>query len=316
MINIYKIILAGTPDFPLPIFEKLINNNNFDIIGIVTQPDRINQRNKKILFSPIKKLAIKYQIKLFQPEKINAIFDQLKVLDFDLLLTCAYGQFIADKVLSLPKFGSLNIHASLLPRLRGGAPIHHAVINGDQETGITLMRMEKKMDAGDILLQASIRISQTDTVGDVYNQLSKLATDNIENWLNLFFNNKCIARKQIASQATFGLNISKADRYIKWSNSAEMIYNQIRGLNPWPIAITNCEGTAFKVTQAELIEKSDSDKLLAGSIISVDEKGILIQTNSSQNILITELIWPYKQKMKVAKFIKGNQVFQIKKILN
>ncbi len=162
MITIYKIILAGTPAFAYPIFEKLINNNDYQIVAIITQPDKINQRNNKINFSPIKKLALKYQIKLLQPKKINNILDDLKALDYDLLLTCAYGQFLSIEVLNVAKVSSLNIHASLLPKLRGGAPIHHAVIKGYPTTGITLMHMEKKMDAGNIIFQKEIPINDED----------------------------------------------------------------------------------------------------------------------------------------------------------
>ncbi len=316
MINIYKIILAGTPEFPYKVFEKLIHNKNFEIISIITQPDRVNKRNNKILFSPIKKLAIKYNIKLLQPEKINNIFETIKKLDADLFLTCAYGQFISNEILNIPKFGSLNIHASLLPKLRGGAPIHHAVINGDTKTGITLMRMERKMDSGDILMQESIAIAKTDNVGNVHDNLLNIATDNIENWLEIFFNNQYIPVKQNPKDATFGLNVLKKDRSINWHSPGIEIYNRIRGLNPWPIAITNYENTTFKITKSLLIKETNNTEKIPGSIIEINKSGILVKTGSNENILITELIWPYKQKMSVANFIKGNNVFEIKHILN
>ncbi len=312
-----KIILAGTPEFPVPIFEKIINNKNFEVVAIITQPDRPSKRKHKIIFSAVKQLALKYKIKLLQPVNINENSDLLEVLNHDILLTCAYGQFISDKILKMAKLTSLNIHGSLLPSLRGGAPIHHAIINGLPQTGITLMHMEKKMDAGDIIFQSKITIEDNDNFGTVHNKLSELATLKIEDWLQkIITKNFSVIKQSDIGTPTFGLNISKTDRLVKWNENADIINNQIRGLFPWPIAISKYNETTFKITKSSMVDIiNQNDKLIPGTVLKVDENGILVKTASLKAILIEEITWPNKSKMKIRDFIKGNNIFNVGEIL-
>ncbi|MGL6125250.1 MAG: methionyl-tRNA formyltransferase, partial [Metamycoplasmataceae bacterium] len=165
-----KILLAGTPNFSVPIFEEIIKN--FEVVAIITQPDKQSGRGLKMISPPIKALAEKYKIKLFQEEKISNILEELKLLNFDIFLTSAFGQWIPESILSLAKKGSVNIHCSLLPKYRGAAPIQHAILNGDKETGISLIYMIKKMDAGDIIFEKVINIEDDDSSDQLFNKLS------------------------------------------------------------------------------------------------------------------------------------------------
>jgi methionyl-tRNA formyltransferase len=172
-----KILLAGTPAFSVPIFEEIIKN--FEVVGIITQPDKKSGRGMKLISSPVKDLAVEHNIKLFQANKIGELFEELSLLKFDIFLTAAFGQLIPDNILALPKKGSINVHGSLLPKYRGAAPIQHSILNGDTETGISLIYMIKQMDAGDIIFTTTIPISEQDSSDDMFGKLSLNATEHI-----------------------------------------------------------------------------------------------------------------------------------------
>ena len=170
-----KVVFMGTPSFAVPVLEKLIENYN--VIMVVCQPDRAKDKKGNIIYPPIKELALKNNIEVYQPLKLSSEYEYIIEKNPDIIITCAYGQILPSSLLDYPKYGCINVHGSLLPRLRGGAPIHHAIINGDKETGITIMYMDKKMDAGDIISQRSLEIKNTDNLDSIYSSLSILGSE-------------------------------------------------------------------------------------------------------------------------------------------
>ncbi len=246
-----KVLLAGTPVFSVAIFEEIIKN--FEVVGIITQPDKKSGRGMKLISSPVKDLAVEHNIKLFQANKIGELFDELALLEFDIFLTAAFGQLIPDNILALPKKGSINVHGSLLPKYRGAAPIQHSILNGDKETGISLIYMIKQMDAGDVIFTTTIPISEQDSSDDMFNKLSLNATEHITNWLNKFYDGDFKAIKQNIDEITFASKLNKEDGLLIKDYSEKMI-NKIRAYNSNPGAylfINDKRVKIFKATKTE-----------------------------------------------------------------
>lgn len=303
-----KIIFFGTTTISVSCLQALLKTN-YEIVAVVSQPDKINGRQKKVTFNPVKTFCLANNLVLIQEININHAFDKLAILKPDLILTCAFGQFISDKILNLPLNGSLNLHASLLPKYRGGAPIHWAIINGETKTGISLMKMIKKMDAGEVYYIKKIPISVTDTFTLVHDKLKIVAADIISNQLEKYFDNLLIAKDQDESKVTFAPNISKENTIINFNNSAKQIYNLIRGLNSKPAAKLISKEIAYKVFLAEILVKKTSN-ILPGTIIDISKKGLEITTSTS-NILITSLQLPNKKLIAFSELINGNLPFKI-----
>ena len=229
-----KIVFMGTPSFSVPILEALIDK--YEVIGVVTQPDKLVGRKQIVTPSPVKECALKHNIKVFQPEKIRLEYEEIMNLNPDIIVTAAYGQIVGMKLLNSPKFRSINVHASLLPLYRGGAPIHKAIMDGQKETGISIMYMEKQMDAGDILAQRSIPILDSDNCGTMFEKLSYLGRDLLLETIEKLVNNEITPIKQNEEDATFAYNISKEEELIDFTKEAKDVFNHIRALNPNPIA--------------------------------------------------------------------------------
>ncbi|RIV16965.1 methionyl-tRNA formyltransferase [Mycoplasmopsis gallopavonis] len=266
-----KIVLAGTPNFSVPIFEEVIKN--FNVVAIVSQPDRPANRGYKLEPTPTKLLAQKYNIPLFQPEKISMIYDELAQLDCDLLLTCAFGQFIPQKVLDLPKMGALNIHGSLLPKYRGAAPIQYSLLNGDQETGISLMYMTLKMDAGDVIKVAKLPILETDTSDTLFSKMSLLATENITKWLSDFQEGNFERIAQNESEVVLSPKLNKEDAYLETSLPKEVAFNKIRAFSSNPgayIIIDNKRVKIFYASKEKRKTNSLEIKFSDGSLFAED----------------------------------------------
>lgn len=227
-----KIVLAGTPEFSVPIFEEIIKN--FEVVAIVTQPDKPAKRGQNLQESPVKKLALKYNLKLFQPEKISMIYEELKELDFDYMLTAAFGQYIPENILNLPKKFPLNIHGSLLPKYRGAAPIQHALLNNETETGVQLIIMTKKMDAGDILKEAKIKIEESDISLTLFKKLSNLAAENIVSWIHDLDQNNYQRIIQDESKVTLASKLLKEDSFLDKTKTKKENIAKIKAfaLNP------------------------------------------------------------------------------------
>ncbi len=248
-----KIVFMGTPLFSVPILEALIEK--YDVVGVVTQPDKLVGRKQVITPSPVKECALKHNIKIFQPEKIRTEYEDIVALNPDLIVTAAYGQIVGMKLLNSPKYRSINVHASLLPLYRGGAPIHKSIIDGQKETGVTIMYMEKQMDAGDILAQKSIPILDSDNCGTMFEKLSYLGRDLLLETIDKLINNEITPIKQDESKVTFAYNISKEEELLDFTKDARDVFNHIRGLNPNPIAYMLLGDEKVKVYDSIVVDK-------------------------------------------------------------
>lgn len=308
-----KIIFMGTPDFSTKILEMLIAEHN--VVAVVTQPDRPVGRKKKMTPPPVKEIAVKHGLPVYQPEKLSQSEEltQLIDLDADLIVTAAFGQLLPEKLLTSPKLGAINVHASLLPKYRGGAPIHQAIIDGESQTGITIMYMAKKLDAGDIISQRAIAIEQQDDVGTMHDKLSFLGADLLKETLPDIINGTNNRQSQDDRQATFASNISREDEKVDWQQSAQAIYNHIRGLSPWPVAYTTMDDATMKLYAAHIVENKNGQ---AGEIIETTKKAIIVGTGSQDAIALTDIQLAGKKRMLAANYLSGVQTSLVGKELS
>lgn len=247
-----KTIFMGTPEFAVPILETLIKNT--EVLLVVTQPDAYVGRKKVLTASPIKNLALEKNIPVFQPIKIKNDHEEILKYKPDLIVTCAYGQIIPKVLLDLPYLGCINVHASLLPKYRGGAPIHHAIINGDTKTGITIMYMDEGMDTGDIIKSTAISITNTDTVATLHDKLSLLGKELLTEVLPSIINKTNTRIKQNSNEATYAKVIKRDDEHLDFNTKALNIYNKVRGLNSWPLANLLLNNEEVKVLEGYIGE--------------------------------------------------------------
>jgi methionyl-tRNA formyltransferase len=249
-----KIIFLGTPHFAVASLKALIASNH-KIIAVVTQPDRPRNRGEVIGFSPVKECALKNGLKVLQYEKISLEgAAELKGLDPDIMITAAYGQILSQEILNVAKYGVLNVHASLLPKYRGAAPVQWAIICGEQKTGVTIMKTDIGIDTGDILLAQEIKIGANETAGDMLNRLGVLGAECIIDALCLIENGMAKFIRQKHSDATRFAMLKKSDGLIDWSKSAAQIYNLIRGVNPWPGAFAHYDGRLLKIWESQIVD--------------------------------------------------------------
>ena len=291
-----KVIFMGTPDFSVPILNALIDTCN--VIGVVCQPDSVSGK-----LSPIKEIAIAKGIAVFQPVTIKTDYQAILNLKADIIITCAYGQIIPKAILDAPHYGCINVHASLLPKLRGGAPIHRAIINGDTKTGITIMYMAEKMDAGPIIRQQVIDILPTDNVGMLHDRLSILGRDLLIETLPDILSGNIEPIKQNESDVTFAWIIKREDEHLNFSKSKREIYNVIRALNPSPGAYCMIENKVLKVWDARTsdeVHTSDFD----GEIVALYEDGIGVKTTNGE-IIFTEVQLEGRKRMGARDFLNG-----------
>lgn len=294
-----KIVFMGTPEFSKPILEALIEN--YDVKLIVTQPDRY--LGNKVIEPVIKKVGIEHNIKVFQPQKIRKEYEEITKLNPDMIITCAYGQIIPKELLESPKYGAINIHASLLPKLRGGAPIHHAIIDGYDKTGITIMYMNDKMDEGDIILQKETQITDEDTTETLHDRLSLIGRDLILEAIPKIV--KGVKRiKQNEEEATYGYNISREDEKINFEKTKRQIFNQIRGLNSYPGAYTIYNNKILKVWKSKIgLNQTEGQN---GKIINLYEDGIGVKCADGE-IILTEVQLEGKKRQTAKEFINGHK---------
>lgn len=299
-----KVIFMGTPDFSTKVLEMLISEH--DVIAVVTQPDRPVGRKRILTPPPVKKVALEHDIKVYQPEKLkdSEELESLLNLNADLIVTAAFGQLLPEELLNMPRLGAINVHASLLPKYRGGAPIHQAIIDGEKETGITIMYMVKQLDAGNIISQKAIQINDNDNVGTLHDKLSFLGADLLKETLPSIIEGINQSIPQNNEQATFASNISREDERIQWTKGATEIYNHIRGLSPWPVAYTTMDDKNLKIFNA-YIEKDKQGE--AGTIIDTTKKAIIVGTGSQEAIAITDMQLSGKKRMPVSNYLSGVQ---------
>ncbi|MBE4704380.1 methionyl-tRNA formyltransferase [Spiroplasma platyhelix] len=283
MVEKVNVLFMGTTIFAKEILTSLLAMKEVNIVGVVCQPDRKIGRKQEIVFSPVKQLALAKAIKLFQPEKISSEYDNLKALAIDVIVTCAYGQFLPSKVLELAKILPLNIHASLLPKLRGGAPIQWAIINNFSETGITLMKMSPKMDAGDIFSQEQIKITSEETYSSLEVKLIALAKQMIEKDLIKIINGQILVKQQNENEVTFGLNITREDELINWDQNAVLVSCKVRGLYDHPIAYTTMNNFIYKIHQVVVSEQKSQKQ--PGTITLINNLGIFVATKDYDVVL-------------------------------
>ena len=302
-----KIVFMGTPDFSVPILQQLIQDG-YEVIGVVTQPDRPVGRKRILTPPPVKVEALKHDIPVFQPEKIRQAeeLDKILSLNPDLIVTAAFGQILPKQLLEAPKYRCINVHASLLPELRGGAPIHYAIMQGKQKTGVTIMYMVEKLDAGDILTRIEVPIAEEDNVGTLHIKLSTAGAKLLSETLPLLLDGRLTPKPQNNEAATFAANIKREQEKIIWSRTGEEIYNHIRGLNPWPVAFTTLNGQVIKIWRAEKL--TDQKSVTPGTILTIEPDGFSVSTGNETAIKIIELQPSGKTKMMSEQFLRGSKI--------
>lgn len=304
-----KIVFMGTPDFSVPTLETLIHSEH-EVIGVVTQPDKPKGRGKEIQMSPVKETALKYEIPVYQPMRAReeAFVETMRALKPDVMVVIAFGQILSKELLEVPKYGCINIHASLLPKYRGASPIQWSVINGDPETGITTMMMDVGMDTGDILETAVIALDKKETGGSLFDRLSLMGGDLLLSTLQKLEAGTLVRTKQNDEEATYVKKIPKSMGEIDWMMDAASIERLIRGLNPWPSAYTYWNGKMLKLWEAEVLaDTTETEREAAGTVLAAYEDTFLVKTG--KGILKVEgLQLEGKKRMDAAAFLRGNGV--------
>ncbi|MBR4830350.1 MAG: methionyl-tRNA formyltransferase [Bacilli bacterium] len=295
-----RIVYMGTPEFAVNPLKKL--DENYEVIMVVTQPDKEVGRKKEIKYSEVKKYALEHNIPVFQPEKIRNDYQTIIDANPDVIITCAYGQIIPKELLDYPKYKCINIHASLLPKLRGGAPIHWSIINGDSKTGITIMYMNEKMDEGDILYQKEIEILDSDNVESLHDKLSELGSKMIIDFIPMLEEGNINPVKQNNSEATYGYNVTREDEHIDFNKTSREIFNQIRGLNPWPVSYAVLDNKVFKIYASRISDNKPNGEI--GEIVNVYLDGLGVKTSDGE-IIITEIKEEGKNRILVKDYLNG-----------
>ena len=299
-----RVIFMGTPEFSLNVLSMLIKNTN--VIAVVTQPDKIVGKNKEKSFTPIKKLALENNILVLQPEKIRKDYEEVINLKPDLIVTCAYGQIIPEVILNTPRLGCINVHASLLPKLRGGSPLHHAIIDGYDKTGVTIMYMDKGMDTGDIITQEEIPILKTDTVGSIHDKLSILGSELLLKTLPSIINGTNPRIKQDDSLATYCHNISHEEEIIDFNKSVIEIFNKVRGMNPYPVAYFTLDNIVYKVYEVDYEVSDRFENKEIGAIVIQDKSNLVIKASDGL-IYLKKIKREGKKLMDIKDYLNGEK---------
>ncbi|MBW1707763.1 MAG: methionyl-tRNA formyltransferase [Deltaproteobacteria bacterium] len=299
-----EIIFMGTPDFAVPSLKALIKDGH-NVLSVVTQPDRPKGRGRKLFPSPVKRVAREYGIEILQPEKASdgQFCDTIRSLEPDLLIVVAFGRILKNKLLTIPRWGALNIHASLLPKYRGAAPIHWAILNNETKTGLTAMRMDEGLDTGPVLLQEEVAIIEHETAGSLHDRLAGLSGDFIIKTLKGLAKNRLKKMHQDPNEATYATKIDRGMSLIKWDQPANAISGLIRALDPWPGAFTTLEGKEIKLFLSRVTGKEARDEV-PGRVAGQSEGALLVETGKGL-IEITELQIPGKKRLPAGDFLRG-----------
>jgi len=301
-----KVVYMGTPEFAVPCLEFLINSEH-EVIGVFTQPDKRSGRGQRISLTPVKEKALEHNIPILQPTtlKNDDIINQIKKLNPDLIVVVAYGQILPKGILEIPKYGCINVHASLLPKYRGAGPINWAIINGEKKTGITTMYMDVGLDTGDMLLKEEIEIGDDETAGELHDRLMKLGAGVLDKTINLLETNEIISIPQNHNESSYAPMLTKDLGKIDWTKSAQHIKNLIRGTIPWPSSYTTYNGKIMKIWKSRVIESNKEYD--PGKILEVQKDCILVATG--KNILaIEEIQFSGKKRMGVKEYLIGNNI--------
>ncbi len=301
-----KTVFMGTPDFAAEVLKALYDSDN-EVAMVFTQPDRAKDRGKKIQFTPVKELALVHGTAVYQPEKLRtdqAVMEELKKVSPDIIVVAAYGQILPEEVLKLPKHGCINVHASLLPKLRGASPIQMAIVTGEEETGVTIMQMEKGLDTGDMLSAESIAIGDM-TAGQLHDRLAQIGGRLLIRTMKDISEGKASPVKQDDSKATYAGLISKKDGKIDFSKSPQEIERLIRGFDPWPGAFCFLDGQQIKLWKA--VPCGEKTSAGDGEVISAGNEGLKIAC-AGDSLMITELQAPGKKRMNAGDYLRGHAV--------
>ena len=301
-----RIIFAGTPDFAAECLKALLNSEH-EICAVYTQPDRPAGRGRKLTPSPVKQVALEAAIPVEQPLnfKTEDSLQTLAAYQADLMVVVAYGLLLPQPVLDTPRLGCINVHASLLPRWRGAAPIQRAILAGDTETGVGIMKMEAGLDTGPVLLEARCPINDSDTAQDLHDRLAALGAETLLQSLNNIETRLSQARPQDDSQSTYARKLDKREALIDWQQPAQQILRQIHAFNPWPVAQTQWQGDTMRIWLAEPGDRTRRGR--PGEIIAVSKQGLEVQTGDGI-LRITQLQVPGKRAMPVQDFLNANPV--------
>ncbi|MCF6179969.1 MAG: methionyl-tRNA formyltransferase [Geopsychrobacter sp.] len=299
-----RTVFMGTPDFALETLRGLIEAG-VQMVGVYTQPDRPKGRGKKMTPPPVKELALQYEIPVFQPPKMRdpAAVAELQTLRPDLIVVVAYGQILPKAVLDIPEYGCINVHASLLPKYRGAAPINKVIVDGQTETGVTTMLMDVGLDTGDMLIKKTLAIGASETAGELHDRLAPLGRVAMDETLRQLCAGTLKAQKQNDDETCYASMMKKEDGCIDWNRSALQIHNLVRGLDPWPAAYTQLGGETLKISRTA----AETGAGQAGTIISADDEGLCVACGEGV-LRIGELQLPGKRKMAVRDFLRGRSL--------
>lgn len=301
-----KIIFMGTPEFAVPCLQKIIDEGH-EVLAVVTQPDKPKGRGKKLSMPPVKELALKHDIDVYQPIKAReeSFVNKLKEINPDLIVVVAFGQILPKSILDIPKFGCVNVHASLLPKYRGAAPLNWVIINGEEKTGVTTMYMDVGLDTGDMILKSEIPLDDEITAGELHDKMMIDGADVLKETIELIAQGKAPREKQNDDETCYSPIMDKSLGNINWSKPAKDIHNLIRGVNPWPSAYTTYGDQTMKIWKTKVLNKN-SDKV-PGTILKVDKDGLEVSTGQGV-IQINEIQMSGKKRMIVSEYIKGNTI--------
>lgn len=302
-----KTIFMGTPEFSLDTLEYL--HKNTELLAVFTKVDKINSRGNKIVYSPVKQYAIDNGIKIEQPKTLKSeeTYNLLKEYNADLIVVVAYGMIIPKNIIDLPKYGIINVHSSLLPKYRGAAPIHNAILNGDDKTGVSIMYINENLDEGDVILSLETPIYKEDNLGTLHDRLKLLGSKGVKEAIKLMKENKVNPIKQDNSKATFVKPIKKEETKIDFSDTSKNIFNKIRAFNPFPEAYTTLNGKVLKIYDSEEIDYFGNEDF--GTVIEINKKGFIVKTGDGA-ILIKEVKLEGKKKQKAIDFINGRNILK------
>lgn len=302
-----RIIFMGTPDFAAASLKKLIDKK-YDIAAVFTQPDKPRDRGMKLSYSPVKELALENNIPVYQPTKLRdgTATELIKSLDPDILVVVAYGRILPDDMLEVPKYGAINVHASLLPKYRGAAPIQWAVLNGDKITGVTTMYLASEMDTGDIIYTSETEIGEFETSGELFDRLMIMGAELLDRTLSDIEAGTAPRTPQDHSKASYVKMLDKSLSPIEWAKTPREVIKQIYGLQPWPVATAELDRKVFKIYSAEYT-RNKTDKA-PGSVVSAGKKGIEIACLDGETVLITELQAAGKKRMKASDYLLGHPI--------
>ena len=301
-----RVIFMGTPDFAVGALEEIIKAGH-EVVLVVTQPDKPKGRGKAMQYTPVKECALAHGIEVFQPVKVKEP-ENIEVLSKhqpDIIIVAAFGQIVPKSILDMPKYGCINIHASLLPKYRGAAPIQWAVINGEDVTGVTIMRMNEGIDTGDMIAKKTVRLAEDETGGSLFDKLAQVGAQLCVETMDIIEAGKAEYIPQNNEEATHTSMIRKELGLIDWNKSAVEIERLIRGLNPWPSAYTNLSGKTFKIWKAKVV--SEENTYEPGCICRIDKAGMYVQTGKGI-LLLTEVQMEGKKRMDADAFLRGYQI--------